>query len=121
MRGISHSGDAQLRNEGNNVDKNLTCGNCNRDLGSKAVPLYRHSIFSYNRVGGVNNYSRLPGMTKHIIGFRCPYCFHETYTKKLGLLDKIDPQTLNRNIAYTIFTAVFVSICLYLILNSGGY
>lgn len=115
---VNGSGD-QLK-EGDVMQYEKICEGCNRQLGSKATPLYRHSIFSYNQVGGVNNYSRLPGMNKHIIGFRCPYCFHETYTKKLSLLDKIDPQTLRKNIACTIFTLIFVSSCLYFMLNAGN-
>lgn len=101
--------------------KNLKCESCQRELGSKATPLFRHSIFSYNSIGGVNNYSRLPGMDKHIIGYRCPFCFSETYTKELTLLDKIDPQTLYRNVVLTVFTIIFLGVCVFMVLNSGGY
>lgn len=111
---------ATEKSESKESQSAFECERCNRELGSKAVPLYRHSIFVYNQVGGVNNYSRLPGMSKHIIGYRCPFCFHETYTAKLRWLDRIDPQTLKKNVTLTLFTLIFVSACLYYMLNSGG-
>lgn len=114
------SDNGNLVKVGEDMEHDKKCESCERQLGSKATPIYRHSIFSYNQVGGVNNYSRLPGMNKHIIGFRCPFCFHETYTKKLRFLDKIDPQTLSKNITCTVFALLIIGGCLYFMLNSGG-
>jgi hypothetical protein len=97
------------------------CDGCHRDLGSKAVPIFRHSIFSYNQVGGLNNFTRMPGMSKNIIGFRCPFCFEETYTKERRLLDTVDPVTLSRNVRMTVFALVVLGACGWMVWNSGGY